>query len=197
MFSCCNHIVCNSLSAIDAFPFSGYLRLSCEDRQAWGWNVFLFKQTRAAAVTISSSRFRAASRSQFTFPRSKMFNVSFLWGLSAFQCLLASPTETDGTIYSNVGKHACFKRVIVTLHFLRNFFNSLIQSYSVHDNFVDFFCQLCLTNLLLYGGNGYPLPQTIFILTFKRAKQKSRHHCIKLLIFHRTSDSGLDRDIFS
>jgi len=114
MFSCCNRIVCNSLPAIDAFPFSGYLRLSCEYRQAWGWNVFLFKQTRAAAVTISSSRFRAASRSQFTFPRSKMFKVSFLWGLSAFQCLLASPTETDGTIFSNVGKHACFKQVIVT-----------------------------------------------------------------------------------
>jgi len=28
----------------------------------------LFKQSRAAAATISSSRFRAASRSQFTFP---------------------------------------------------------------------------------------------------------------------------------
>jgi len=78
----------------------------------------LFKQTRAAAVTISSSRFRAASRSQFTFPRSKMFNVSFLWGLSAFQCLLASPIETDGTFTLNKS--------------LGNFFNSLIHSIYVN-----------------------------------------------------------------
>ena len=71
-----------------------------------GETTFL-KQTRAAAAAISSSRFRAASQSRFTFPRPKTFNVSFWWGLSAFQCLLASLNETDGTANSKFGGHAC------------------------------------------------------------------------------------------
>jgi len=40
------------------------------------------------------------------FPYAGSNRVSFWWGLSAFQCLLASPSETDGTANSRFGGRA-------------------------------------------------------------------------------------------
>jgi len=45
------------LTGISAFPFSGYLRLSCEDRQAKGWNDFI------KAVSCCCSHYQLVSLS--------------------------------------------------------------------------------------------------------------------------------------
>jgi len=60
----------------------------------------LLKQTRAAAATISSSRFRAASRSRFTFPRPEIIVFHFGEAYPRFSAwrLMVPPTRNSADI---------------------------------------------------------------------------------------------------
>ena len=65
----------------------------------------LLKQTRAAAATISSSRFRAASRSRFTFPRPECTMFRFGEAYPRFNAcspllvkLMAPPTRNPADV---------------------------------------------------------------------------------------------------
>jgi len=65
----------------------------------------LLKQSRAAAATISSSRFRAASRSRFTFPRPEIIVFRFSEAYPRFNAcspllmkLMVPPTRNSADI---------------------------------------------------------------------------------------------------
>jgi len=69
----------------------------------------LFKQSRAAAATISSSRFRAASRSQFTFPSPEVIVSRFGEAYTRFNACspllmkqMAPPTRNSAGVPFNL-----------------------------------------------------------------------------------------------